>query len=505
VALKGASFGPWRRLAGTVEGLGTSLVIVLLVAAVVYAASRPNARLRMDLTEGAHYTLTDQTRQVLENLQVPVTIITLFRGEAQAIPTGLALEQEKAGQYVENLVQEYVVAAGGTVASYRVNPISDRAQVQELVREHHITRPNLVLISSEARTEQVFLEELVTIDRGLATPNAIQPAELLAFHGEGPLTSALLRVTSEEVPRVGILTGHGEPSASDFQDFGLGLMAESLRGQGMDLVTVDMGGEARIPDDLAVLVLVGPTDALRHSAVESLRAWHEQGGALLLALQPYLEDARLDAWLAEVGVRREFAILSRDDVPYEGVRRSVQRIRRFNADHPISEPIQRDGVSAIFPTSAGLARSAEAPARLRTDVLAYSDAEAWGDLPGLAGSAQHNFEFDDVPEARYPRSVGMALHGDGTGRVVIFGGSGFLSNAYLRGDEGGPGNMDLALNSMNWLVEREDALAVGPRKVYQSKVDLYGEEKAQVFFYVVGLMPLGGALLGLLVWLARRR
>ena len=65
--------------------------------------------------------------------------------------------------------------------------------------------------------------------------------------------------------------------------------------------------------------------------------------------------------------------------------------------------------------------------------------------------------------------------------------------------------MDLILNSMNWLAEREQLVDVPPREVFESRVDLFDAEQRDVFLYVVVYMPLAGALLGLIMWFIRRR
>jgi ABC-type spermidine/putrescine transport system permease subunit I len=55
-------------------------VVLIVVAVVTYAATRPTLRRRLDLTEGAQYTLSEQTRQILADLPQPVTFIELLIG-----------------------------------------------------------------------------------------------------------------------------------------------------------------------------------------------------------------------------------------------------------------------------------------------------------------------------------------------------------------------------------------------------------------------------------------
>jgi hypothetical protein len=494
-------FSTWARVFGAAEGLGTSLVVLALVAALVYAASRPAFRVRIDLTEGAHYTLTDQTKKILAGLERPVEIITVLRPEAQVIPTGLAAEQAAAFEYVRNLIEEYVVASGGDITVTHYDPFLDPGAVEVLKREEHFTRANVVMFRCGSRRDQVFLEELVTIAPGRIGAGEIEPAELLAYHGEGPLTSALLAVINEERPTAVFVTGHGEPSLDNFQERGLGRLGESLRGQGFEVSSVDLVGGASLPQNADVVAVVQPIQPLGSAAVAALLEYHKAGGALFLALAPWVRDARLDELLEELGAVREFAILTDDESPYEGPARSIIPLRRFDANHVITGPIHDQGVVALFPSVAGLNRAPSAAAHIQTSFLAKTEDHVFGDLLSSSETVG-NFVFDGAPELRNSRFVAMAIEGD-AGRAALFGSGAFALNASL--SDGGRGNTDLLLNAFNWLIDREDAVAARPREVYESRVELYGDEKADIFLYIVVAMPLAGALLGVLSWFMRRR
>lgn len=505
MALTTRGFTRGRRWAGAAEGLGTSIVVVLLVAAVVYAASRPAIRIRTDLTEGAQYTLSEQTERILADLPAPVVVTTIFQPEFQLLDNGLYAVQQKAADYVQNLLQEYAIASGGDLTLQVLDPNTDPVGTRAVIQQYGVTRKNVVVIACEERAKQLFLEDdLVTIDRGFANPEGIQQAELRAYHTEGPLTSAILGVTSEQAPRIGFLVGYGGASIEDMGPFGLGVLTQTLTAQGFDVTTVDLGTEEQdaLPE-VDVLAIVGPNKPLGSDALQRIGAYHDAGGALLLAFDSWLLDAGADELLARVGLRQERAIIARDDIPVEGPERSLVPVRRFLPDHPITASIAREGFGGSFPAASHLGRLEEAPPELLTHVLAMTDSSVFGDkIEGW--SRPGDYVFDEGTEIRWERVIAFAVEG-GPGRVVAFGGSGFMGNGFHAARAGSPANMDLLLNAANWLAEREQAMAARPRDAYASRVDLYEEERSLVFLYVVVLMPLGGAALGLLVWFARRR
>jgi len=504
VALTGGGFGRGRRLLGAGEGLATTLVVLALVAAIIYASSRSALRQRFDLTAGARYSLSEQSLKVLSDLPAPVRVVTIFRPEPQPFPNGLASVQSRAGEYVRNLLAEYEVAAGGQLELVSYDPHANQNEVEELVRKHHITRYNLVVLECRDRVRLVYLEDLVTIDRGLADPDRIQPAELRAYHGESPLTSALLSVTDEQPPRAYALVGHGEGDISDFDSFGFGVLAEALRGQGFELDTLELKPELGLPEDAELLLLLSPRRPLGQASVEALRDFHLRGGGLFLALDAWWAEAAFDHFVADLGVLRERALVTRDDPMLEATsRRTLLPARRFNADHVISAPMARQGFFANVSTHGGLRRAPDTPAHIGTPVLLRSDDDVFGDLVGADGSPG-NYMLDEGSEVRAARDLVIAVEG-APGRVTVSGGTAWLTNSFLGVAQGGPGNMDLALNCMNWLVQRERAVEARSQDAYESIVKMYEDETSSVRLYIVILMPLGGALLGLLVWLARRR
>lgn len=494
-------FSRGRRWLGAIEGLGTVVAVLALVGALSYAATRPALRRRLDLTGEARYTLTEQTRQVLASLPQPVEVALLMQPESSQVSLGLYEVQQRAIRYVDNLLREYELSSGGRVAVRRLNPHADRLEAETLARELNLTRYNVAVVRGAQRHRVVTLEDMVTIDRGLSRPPAIQPAQLVDLRGEAPLTSALLDVGVADPPRIGFVTGFGGPSPEDPGEFGLGLFREQVRGEGLQPELVDLAA-AGVPPGLQVLVLWGPELPLGARVRDELLAFQQAGGALLLGVDPLHEDQDLDALLRGLGVRRERAVLCRDDVLWQGVQRSKLAVTRFEAGHEISAPIARQGTFATFAGAGGLGRAPDAPAGRVIEPFVTAPEQAFGDVP--RGPWQPGDFSLGEGEQRGARSLGLSLAGQG-GRVVVFGSSSFLASAFLRSAEGGPANRDLGLNSLAWLARREESIAARPRQVLESRVDLTPEEHARVVFYVSVLMPLGGAVLGLAVWLARRR
>jgi len=88
-----------------------------------------------------------------------------------------------------------------------------------------------------------------------------------------------------------------------------------------------------------------------------------------------------------------------------------------------------------------------------------------------------------------------------TGRTVVVGDSDFAKNGYI----GASGNENLLLNIIAFLSQEENLISLTPRAARTSSVTLTRGQGNFVFFLGVVLIPLVLFLVGMGVWLRRRR
>ncbi len=87
------------------------------------------------------------------------------------------------------------------------------------------------------------------------------------------------------------------------------------------------------------------------------------------------------------------------------------------------------------------------------------------------------------------------------GRLVVFGDSDFASNAQLSS----VGNPTLLLNALNWLVERENLLAIPAKQADQIQLNLTRRDLSTIYLIVLVALPLASLSVGVAVYLRRRR
>ena len=111
--------------------------------------------------------------------------------------------------------------------------------------------------------------------------------------------------------------------------------------------------------------------------------------------------------------------------------------------------------------------------------------------PSAAGSAA----------AASPASASPAAPGTGL-RLVVFGDSTFASDQLL---DANLGNAALLGDTLNWLVERDTALGIPPKRPEQVRLSLSQSQYHWTLLLVLLVLPVLAIVLGVFVYVRRRR
>jgi ABC-type uncharacterized transport system involved in gliding motility auxiliary subunit len=87
-----------------------------------------------------------------------------------------------------------------------------------------------------------------------------------------------------------------------------------------------------------------------------------------------------------------------------------------------------------------------------------------------------------------------------TSRVVVVGNSTFVTNEALT-----EANVDFALADLNWLLNRKELIGIAPKDEQQFTLNLTDTQTRTVGLMVVWVMPIAVLVVGMGVWLQRRR
>jgi hypothetical protein len=157
-----------------------------------------------------------------------------------------------------------------------------------------------------------------------------------------------------------------------------------------------------------------------------------------------------------------------------------------------------------------LDRSRETTAKIKLFRLLQSGEGFWGETDPVETEDKPSF-FDPNRDHMGPLPLAVAAEKGGvadrrvkmdTSRLVAIGNAEFFSNNAYRLTEGV--NLDFAINSLNWLLDREELVGIPPKEKKSIALSLNETQLRNLALAVMVGVPGFVALLGLLNWLQRR-
>lgn len=487
----------WREIAGVFAGRSAkygalSAASVLLVFAILvgvnYIAARQNKR--WDLTAAGQFSLSDQTRKVLTGLKEPVRLTVFDRNE------GFQRFRDRLDGYTYVSPQvkvEYV----------------DIDQNPAQARQAEVQQYGTVLVEYGGRRERVTTD------------------------AEQDITNAIIKAVEGQQKKVYFVQGHGEkdPVSAD-ERTGYNTIATALGRDNLTVEKVVLAQKGAVPDDASVVVVAGPTSDYLQPEVDALRSYLNKGGKVLFMLDPpegpNQPTPNLNALVKEWGIEMGDNVVV--DVSGVGQLLGAGPSMPVAASYPSHAITDRFNVLTAFPIARSVSPVAGGASGRVAQTFVETGEQSWAesDLKALGAGARVALD-ENAGDKRGPISIAAAVSADAPeqppaaaatepakdeaspatapaeapkrqSRVAVFGDSDFAANGVL----GISGNRDLFLNTVNWLAQQENLIAIRPREAEDRRVTLTAERQRFTFYLSVLAIPALIIFAGVATWWRRR-
>ena len=472
MSAQGKGPSKWAYGSSTIMGTVVFMGIVVFVALISERHFK-----RLDFSEGSVFTLSEQTRKILDTVTQPVTVKAFFAtGAPEESRTRDLLDTFR--YHSRNIEVEFI----------------DPDRNPDAAKKY------------EVRTYGTLVLE------GFGKKQSIQTAD------EQSMANALLKLSRSEQKKVYFLTGHGERSIDDSDREGYSTVRAALQKENHVVEELNLVQQSQVPDDAAVVVVAGPGKKLFDQEIASLEAYLKRGGRLAVFLDPH-HDAGLGDLLMRYGVELgDNVIIDKLSRVFGGS--YLMPVVTEYGFHKISEGFS---VMTFFPEARSVGALKEAPPGVRVEILASTSPNAWAeknlemlaqgqasqdeeDLPGPVPIAVIS-EIDVAALKGQPEDTPSPEKGEGTSgepkpkaHLLVVGDSDFVTNNYFAVS----GNGDLFLNMANFLAEEEALITIGSREAGGKPLMLTPSQASLFLWTVMVLVPLLVIMAGLGVYRVRR-
>jgi gliding motility-associatede transport system auxiliary component len=463
---------------------------------------------RWDLSHNRKYTLSPLTRRVLGSLKKELKIYVFSSPRGNKSP-GAELFTD-----TEALLKEYQYAGGHRVRVESIDPYLNLTRMLELRDKYKFgakdSTDNMVLLDYDGRQKSIPTATMADYADGDAF-DSDQPPVVKDFRGEQVITSALIQLTEEKQAKIGLISGHGELPVTD--DANLGRFRSALEHQNIVLQELGLEGLDKIPTELTALILAGPQYDLTEHDAAILHQYWEEGGRLLILLSGRAKTPVLDNLLTQLGISPATDLIVSNFQTQTEDKMTLDVYTHFLGVTPFLKPLA--GVIGFFP---GGSRSIDVnEAKLKesgiraTKALSPAIDSYWGEKDDfLTNNADP--VFHPGVDLKPPLTIGWALEKGAvedqsiqvrsSSRLVVIGNTDFIRDECL--NRSVP-DTNFLLLCINWLSDRQTLLAIPPKEMPIYTLDLKPGQLDQIVFIVVAGIPMLAAVLGTLVWVARRR
>lgn len=414
---------------------------------------------RLDLTPNKKYSLSDQTKKILKELNKDVTVYVFDRERS------FGERRDVLGMYAS--------------ASHRLSVrYIDPDRQPALARQYGVRTYGTVVVAAGDRH-----------------------FEAQSDNEEG-ITNALLRVLKGQRV-VYFVQGHGERNLDGTEREGYNRFKKSLENENYQVQSLLLMQKMAIPADCAILVVAGPQNDYLPQEVDTIKKYLEGGGRALLMLDAGVELPNLAKLLSDWNVKpRSDLVIDMNPVAQVfGTSPAMPLIIKYGSS-PIVAPLTNR--VTLFPLSRSFEVGKEYKAGVNSETLCDTSADSY-DVTDFNPKMQ-KVEFRPGKDLKGPLSVAVAgtISGSGEkkpeGRFVALGTSLLADNSFL----GFQSNRDFVMNSLNWLSADVDLISIRPKPPEAQQLNLNVRQMRQLLILGVFGLPLLIVIAGFTVWWQRR-
>lgn len=270
------------------SGVYSSSLIILGIAIVIavnlISSRMPSSVMSRDFTYNNVYSLTDETKDYLKNLDSDVTIYVLST-------------KSECDQTLKTTLDMYEDSSSKVKVEY-VDPVVS-PQFYSQYTDTQPTQNSMIVVCSD-RSKVVDFSNIYESSLNSESYSY----ETTGYDGEGQLTSAIQYVTSEELPEVYMITGHGEGSLdSSFQD--------ALEKQNVTLKDVNLLEVDSISSDVSGIIINAPSSDFSSDDAKKVIDYLNGGGKALIITNYAAESdmSNFDSILASYDMRAEKGVV----------------------------------------------------------------------------------------------------------------------------------------------------------------------------------------------------
>ena len=476
-----------KKLIGTISkkhiknGSYTMVMSVIFIAVVVVlnmiVNAIPSKYSEIDISSQKLYSIGDDTKAMLKDLDKDVTIYQIAQsGSEDENITNLLKKYEDESKHIK-VEQKDPVVNPKFVTEYTSDDLSANSLIVVCGDRNKVIDYNNIYES--------------TIDYQTYS------SQTTGFDGEGQITSAIGYVTSEDLPILYTLEGHGEKEMDS-------TIKEDIEKANMDIQSLNLLTEGSVPDDADCLFIDSPSTDISEDEKTAIIDYLENGGKAMIFSDYTTEDLpNFDAVLENYGVSRVDGLVFEGDAQHYAAQMPYYLVPTVNSTD-ITSDVASSGYYILMPYAQGIQKSDDVRDTVNIESLLTTSGSAYSKTDLNSGTLEK--EDGDVDG---PFDLGVSItetaDDDKETHIIYYSTSNLLQSQINQMVSGG--NEKLVMVSLSSLVDTEDSttMSIPSKSLEVSYLTLTAYDASFWKICTIGLIPGAFLLIGFMIWLKRRK
>ena len=476
-----------NKLIGTISkkhiknGSYTMVMSVIFIAVVIVinmiVSTIPSKYSEIDISSQKLYSIGDETKKMLKDLEKDVTIYQIAQSGSE-------------DEDISNLLKKYEDESKHIKVEQK-DPVVNPKFVSQYTSDD-LSANSLIVVCGD-RNKVIDYNNIYETSIDYQTYSS----QTTGFDGEGQITSAIGYVTSENLPVLYTVEGHGEKDMDSS-------IKEDIEKANMDIKSLNLLTEGTVPDDADCLFIDSPSTDFSSDEKDAIIEYLENGGKAIIFSDYTTEDMpNFDAILENYGVQRTEGVVFEGDNQHYAMQMPYYLVPTINSTDASSETASA-GYYVLAPYAQGIKQLDDVRDTVKIESILTTSDQAYSKTDLNSNTIEK--EDGDV-EGPFDLGVSIteSLDDDKETQIVYYSTSNLMDSQTNQMVSGG--NEKLIMESLKWMTDTEESASVSiPSKSLEvSYLTITDYDAAFWKICTIALIPGIFLVIGFVVWIKRRK
>ena len=476
-----------KKLIGTISkkhiknGSYTMVMSVIFIAVVIVinmiVSTIPSKYSEIDISSQKLYSIGDETKKMLKDLEKDVTIYQIAQSGSE-------------DENISNLLKKYEDESKHIKVEQK-DPVVNPKFVSQYTSDD-LSANSLIVVCGD-RNKVIDYNNIYETSIDYQTYSS----QTTGFDGEGQITSAIGYVTSENLPVLYTVEGHGEKDMDSS-------IKEDIEKANMDIKSLNLLTEGSVPDDADCLFIDSPSTDFSSDEKDAIIEYLENGGKAMI-FSDYTTEymPNFDAILENYGVQRTEGVVFEGDKQHYAMQMPYYLVPTINSTDASSETASA-GYYVLAPYAQGIKQLDDVRDTVKIESILTTSDQAYSKTDLNSNTIEK--EDGDV-EGPFDLGVSIteSLDDDKETQIVYYSTSNLMDSQTNQMVSGG--NEKLIMESLKWMTDTEESASVSiPSKSLEvSYLTITDYDAAFWKICTIALIPGIFLVIGFVVWIKRRK